>query len=617
MKETYAWTAGWGSTVREPDRVPCAGRPAGDGFPNVWTSGYNQEELHRCRSRDGHVHVLIAGPCLVSGAELERALPVAARGRWDALAQWSGSYLTVLSDDDETVVFGDLAGTVTVFYTLVEGGVLWATAATPLADYAGAAPNWEHLGLELVLDKIAPFGGMTPYYRVHAVPPGWALRIGPDGHRVERWYELRPEATFAQTAAGMGEALIDGVARRAACASPISCEMGGTDSTVLAALAALVQRTIAITYVDTETTRDLEHGRRVEDSLPGLTRHLVRRAPTMHYYDGAGRLEGSVWTDLPSETALHPAWNDTVLRPALDAGARVHMLGVGGDEALCSGPATLLPLFRAGRVASAALGAAALARRARVSQARAIIALAVNAVGSYEGSLKRAAVVTSRAGIEPERAGAWDLLAPVQAMAARGWLTRDGARPVAQLIGLLAEQRPPWPDPEVCRQMRAAWRNSQRLAGCRQLAARLGITVTAPWLDNEILVRSHRLPSWQREPRGEFKALARAGLRGVVPPVVTERTGKDRLTISRASQRGLRENAPCIRAVVGSSQLVAEGILSLPELSAGVERVIARADTGDPAFARFLAVEQWLARSPRVWWTVVRLCPRRCTEQRM
>jgi len=214
--QNLQWVIGWAPAEpdRKPDNVPEDGRPVGGGLSDMWLYGYGGADVRQRRSTDDQAGVLVVGSCLVSDEELDRALPVAAAGRWRSLAG-PGSYLTVLHTARETIVFGDLAGTVLVFYMAVDGGVLWSTAASALVDYAGKVPDLDRLALDMAIEGIPPYGGASPFDGVEAVPPGWALRIADGQCAIVQWYEPQPGASFAQAAAGIGDALIDGVARRA------------------------------------------------------------------------------------------------------------------------------------------------------------------------------------------------------------------------------------------------------------------------------------------------------------------------------------------------------------------------------------------------------------------
>jgi asparagine synthase (glutamine-hydrolysing) len=574
----------------------------GGGFPHVWLNGYEQSEVRRRRSADGHASALFVGSCLASDAELDRALPLAARGRWRSLAG-PGSYLTVLRAGGETIVFGDLAGKVLVSYTVVGGGVLWSTAASALGAYVGKDPDLDQLALDMVIDGIAPYGGTAPFDGVEVVPPGWALRIVGGRYSVERWYEQRPRATFEQAAEGIGGALIDGVGRRAALCSPVSGDMGGTDSTVLLALAAVFAEVVGFTYVDDEASEDLEHSRRVAAALPRLRRRVFRRDPATDYFQGLERPAELLVPDLPSLFLLSQRHHAMAPRAARAAGSRHHLIGVGGDEVLTSDVDTLPDRLRSGRVISATRGAAALARSDRGSSARAITALVCVAAGTYERSLRAAAGAILRGAIDPEsQPAAWQLLIPARATMAAGWLTRPAARRIGEQVHRLALERQPWDDPAVALDMRLRWRTSLTLAGYQQLARREGVTVHSPFTDYGVLSSSHALPSWGREPGGRFKALATAGLQQAVPPVVFARRSKDRLGVNRATRDGRQAAAPAIRGLVAESEFVAAGIFDAGAVSASVERWLTGSLRADLPILQLLAADLWLRQRPRIQW---------------
>jgi asparagine synthase (glutamine-hydrolysing) len=183
-----------------------------------------------------------------------------------------------------------------------------------------------------------------------------------------------------------------------------------------------------------------------------------------------------------------------------------------------------------------------------------------------------------------------------------GWLTPKAARRISEQVAQLAEEPQSWEDPEVARDMRLRWRTSLKLDLHRQLAHHVGVTAHAPWTDYDVLRWSHALPSWDREPGREFKALAREGLRGVVPAVVTGRRRKDRLGINLATQAGRRTGAGAIREIVASSPLIADGVFDPRAVSASVERWIIGSKTADEPVLMLLAGTLWLNHRRTFGW---------------
>jgi asparagine synthase (glutamine-hydrolysing) len=508
----------------------------------------------------------------------------------------------------ETVVFGDLAGAVIVYYTVRDGELVWTTASDPLRDYADAEPDLDLFALDVVLAGIAPYGGTAPFDGVEVVPPGYALRIGIEGHSVERWYTPSPRATFDETAHRLGNAVTDGVRRRALRVSMLTADMGGTDSAVLAALAGRFVDTLAFTYVDDEARGDLEHGQRVAASVPRLTQEFLRGDSSALFYEGLRTPAALPLTDLPTIISLSYFLELLSLCRAAQAGSTDHLFGVGGDETLSTGPETLSARLRAGRVVSATRGAFALACEDRGSVGSAMLGLLDSVSGSYSRSMRRAALAIGRNGVDPNRQlRTWELIDLVRPTFAAGWLTRAAAERLAQLTAHLAEVSQPWEDPAVARDLRGRWRTSLTLAGYRAAAREQGLTAHAPWTDTAVIVASHALPPWQREPRGQFKHLARVGLHGVVPAVVTERTSKDLLGINQTKQLGARRNADGVRAVVASSRLVDAGIFDRALVTDSVEGMIAGTVTADQPVSILLAAELWLAQPRRNWWMEARL----------
>ena len=420
-------------------------RASRQGFPHVWLCGYEPRDV-RVRSVSGGASVLITGTCLATEAEIDQTLRAAALGGWDALAAAGpGSYLTVLAVDSETIVFGDLAGAVLVYYTVRDGELVWATASDPLREYAGAQPD-----LDLLALTWSSRGSRHTEGRLRLIGSRWSRRgtccaSASMDTRLSGGTSRRRAPRSRRPPDRIGSAVSDGVARRARRVPLITGDLGGTDSAALVALAARDVPTIALTYVDDETSGDLEHGQRVVDSVPLLSWELLRRDASMDGYTGINTPDALPRADLPSLAVLSWPHESALLDHARRTGSIDHLIGVGGDEALTSGPETLPLRLRAGRVGSAIGGAIELAREDRGSATRAMVALLAAAGSSYQRSLQHAAGAIRSRAVDPEQALAmWELLDPVRPTFAAGWLTQTAAERIGQRTAALAQERQPW-----------------------------------------------------------------------------------------------------------------------------------------------------------------------------
>lgn len=112
-----------------------------DGAARIWATGFDPGEVRRGSGHRGQAELLAIGCCLATREEFSAARAAAECGAWTAAMRLPGSFPTVVRDRTGLCITGDRAGTVTVYWIPTREGVLWATAAAPLAAFAEAEPN--------------------------------------------------------------------------------------------------------------------------------------------------------------------------------------------------------------------------------------------------------------------------------------------------------------------------------------------------------------------------------------------------------------------------------------------------------------------------------------------
>ena len=602
----FPWAAGWiphnagtslGWQPREGSPIPAAG--------TAWTVDHTDGEVRSVTDRE--VSVTVLGTCLARDEELRDAPEAARRERWEQLASWPGSYVTVVRRPQETVMFGDLAGAARVYVTATEKGHLWGTAATPLGAFIGAKHRLELLALRLAVLGGDSDGGAVPLHGVDGVPPGSVLRIGRDRPTVERWYEpsrfAPAELSFPEAARLFRELLVDAVARRAARAgSLISGDLsGGIDSSALMCLATREIDGVGLTYADHPNAAAT--AARIVEEWPRLRHEVIHRDErTLHY----GGLDQLPVTDLPSGDLAVLGPDRAIIERAASFRVSHHVIGVGGDELMTARPTGLVTLLRAGRRREAIRGALALSRAERIPAARMLLALRRLAATSYPQALREIAGQVRSGAVNPivEPEG-WQHFAWGIPMAAAGWLSPRSARWGTEWLLALAENDPGFDTPEALEDWQEIRHGATDIQGYRALARQLGITVHTPYYDNQLLARFLAMPGHARELAGRFKALAAIGLADLLPATLRNTTRKDDNNVLLADQEGLQHNARALRALVASSALISEGILEHAAVSAYVERAIDDVDTRHRSLIGFIAAELWLRDSDlhrQTWW---------------
>ncbi len=605
---TMAWAAGWhrpagAAALRlRPRNAESLSVPGSAG--TAWVSGYEARHVRTVTSDDGDPTALsMIGICLASGEELRAGLAAARLGRWSDLARWSGSYVTVVSQPAQTVVFGDLAGVSPVYFVPSEAGCLWATAATPLAARFGGEPDLVAVGLDLAVSGIEPYGGRAPYELVQRVPPGWMLRTHGSGYNLERWYSPTEAARYAEVATRFRGLLLDAVARRAALGSPITADFGGVDSSTLIALASRDQDVVGITYADHPGSQDLHYASALVGACPRVRHEVITRsAATLSYAELRGGAELPA-TDLPSGDVAVLGVDRAIVGLSALIGSSDHLTGLGGDQLLSGSPTSLSGALLSNRHEAIAR-ARRMARADRTSTLRVLLAMTRLGRTSYPQALRQVSALLRSGVIDPtaEPPGWRDQLSWCTPNCAAGWLTRDAAASVSERLLALAASGSEHAAPHLLHGWTDIHRCALSSAGARQLAYSLGIAVHSPYLDNELVRACLALPAHLREPFGLFKPLV-TDMRDLLPTEITCRKTKD--TLRHTEQEGLRRNSGAVRAMLDSSELVSRGVLDHSVLSARFERYLAGADAAPVSVRRFLAAEIWLRQldlRTSTWW---------------
>jgi asparagine synthase (glutamine-hydrolysing) len=521
-----------------------------------------------------------------------------------------GAFMLVARFGADTILIGDRAGRVRVYFTTVEQGgvergILCGTEAKRLAAYRRSGPLLDVLALELAVSGIERYGDRVPLGGVAVVPPGWLLRIGPGGHRLERWDDASRTASFALTAEGVEPAMVADVAHIAEHANGLSGDVsGGLDSRTLIRLASWHASLDAITYADFPDSDDVRYAREFAASAnPPVRHHVIARSPRTLDYSGLGDLASLPVTDLPSCDVVELASHRAIFELAASLGSTDHMLGVGADQVLAARPSKLIGLMRVSR-RRAVVEAVLLARQRRASAGAVLAALRRVHDMSYRESLLRVARAIEAGEVDAlDPRDAWrEDLTWCMPTAAAGWLTADAAHLVGEHLRRLAETPPVYPDAEAAREWQEVRRFAANFAGFRDTAADLGLELHMPYLHAQLL-DCLRLPGHVREPRGSSKPLVRQAMADTLGPALATPTTHG--TLVNTNQLGLREHRQSLRELVACSVLVREGIFKASAVRHAMERSIAGIGGRTLWIAPFAATEVWLAQLDlrhSAWW---------------
>ncbi|MBQ0972964.1 hypothetical protein KBZ00_17720 [Streptomyces sp. RK31] len=583
-----------------------------DGAARIWATGFDPGEVRRGSGRRGQAELLAIGCCLATREEFSAARTAAERGAWTAAMRLPGSSLTVVRDRTGLRIAGDRAGTVTVYWLPTREGVLWATAATPLAAFAQAEPNPAVLLGAFTVRGVDVLAADSHFHTVRRVPPGHALILAPGRQpRTEALPVPSAVTSFEEGAPAVRETITAAVGRRAV-AGPISSDLsGGVDSGTVTSLAAACGPLLAVTYTDARMGEqdDMRYAERIAHDHPQITHATIdgARAGVQHF-DGLQDPAVLPFTDTPSFTLGLLAIKAAQLGPATTHGSRAHLTGRGGDDVLDAVPTMVIDQYRAGHRREALRRTAAFARTRRAAlwpvlgqAARTQRNLYPRALAALADTINAGSEHTAQSG--PGTSSA-QMLTWCGSSAATTWLTRAGRAAVADLVTARAQSAPSDTTPGALHERLALELMGDGHATFDQISRQQwGLPVHAPLLDNLVVDACHAIPGYARTQPGDFKPLARAAFTGHVPDYLLQRRTKTAFTSSLFA--GLRANAPALRRILHRSLLAQAGLLDGARALASLDSAARGEGAPLAALHALIVTELWLATLPTArstWW---------------
>ena len=272
-----------------------------------------------------------------TGASSDGALLVAAYERWGAagLGRVIGDWSAVLSDPRRCaiVLASDFSGVRPLYYHHRGHEVLWSRSLEALLDYVDAgALDEQYIAGYLT---IGGYPGRTPYAGVHAVMPGYAVRVTGDGAvlsafwrpptsdgvrcRDEREYEEQFRALFR-----------DAVSSRLQTSAPVAAELsGGLDSSSVVCMAADLIRRGDVTTSGLTPISYVHRGSRDVPFIGKVEEHCDLRSVRLSVDDIPLFAEPDIRGALPhSRSRLQ----QSAVAVARHAGAMTFLTGQAGDQ---------------------------------------------------------------------------------------------------------------------------------------------------------------------------------------------------------------------------------------------------------------------------------------------
>lgn len=556
-----------------------------------------ESQVRRTRVHDRSA--LLLGECLATTDELREALshdgPLHEVA--DRTAVLSGSYCAVVTHGPETVVATDLAGLHRVWYRSSAEGVEFASTPLALVSDSVRGLDVDSLAARLFCpDFHTGLPGASLYKGLIEVPPdrllvmkGGRARLGPRSVR-------RSRTSLQEGAHALREALDTGVRARVIGVPKATADLsGGMDSSTLALLAARYRegRLPALTYTDPLAANDddLAYAALLVDREPDLEQILVEGDVESLPFTG---MDGVPLTDHPSLDTVIFARDRARLRPAY--GSSVHLAGDGGDVVLGAPLTYLTTLVRPGtlrRFVRETRGWARLRHRpvhrvmrsawaaSRTSYPGTLLALAarLETGWSYSARENHPRVERNIAWIHLGQAARWGTRTARAAVAAR----------LRHVAGNLDDT-----DGDDAHTLRMIRRHTADTRLFVDIAARLGVRVSAPFFDNQVVAACLAVPSAERVSVFQAKPLLKAAFAAHLPAEVYERRTKG--DYGTCEYHGIRRNAARLRNLLGESRLADLGILQPSLVLAELERAISGGYAAMAGIVDVVSAEVWLRK---------------------
>ncbi|MDN3295286.1 lasso peptide isopeptide bond-forming cyclase [Streptomyces ficellus] len=500
----------------------------------------------------GPVRIAVIGEHAVTAGRLTTAA-----GRTSTVADldglagsMTGSFHLAASVAGDVRIQGTLTGLRPVFHADVGDVSVASDRADVLAGLLDAGVDRRRLALHL-LDSFAlyPLAGEPVWRGVDVLSTGRYLVLGRDGRRrtVTWWTPPEPVVPMAEGAPALREALSAAVEVRVRGRDLVSCDLGGLDSTSVCSLAARGGAGVVAYTADGRDPvgDDVTWARRTVAGLGNVEHHIIPGDRMPMVYEGLRDTRDRF--DEPCPAAVDSSRWLVVPRLAAARGSRRHLTGFGGDELLAGSPAHLHALLRT-HPRTALQRVRGFAAQRPWSHREALRQLWDRS--PYRAWLARVAGQLT-AVPPPMDTPTLDWGSPPRMPP---WATPHAVDAVRELIRTAAPTAEPLAEGRGQHVELEAMRSTSRMVRqLGQMAAGLGITLSAPYYDDRVIEAGLAVRPQDRITPWQYKPLIVEAMRGVVPDESLTRHTKDEG--SYEVEAGLREHRAELLALCEESRL--------------------------------------------------------------
>ncbi|MBW3610642.1 MAG: lasso peptide isopeptide bond-forming cyclase [Actinobacteria bacterium] len=498
-----------------------------------------------------------------------------------------GSTHLAASVGGQVRVQGSITGLRTLFQALVGEVTVAADRADVLASILDAELDEQRFALYLLGSSLYPLGGQPVWRGVSGVPNDHYLVLDSDGgHRSVRWWiPPEPVVPMAEGAPALRETLLAAVDARVRGRPLVSSDLGGLDSTSLCCLAARGGGKVLAYTADglDPMADDVVWARRTVAAFTNVEHQVIPGDRLPMVYDGV--LEADDRLDEPSAATVHHTRYLSIAEAAASSGSPLHLTGFGGDELLAGSPAHLHALVRTNpRLALRNARGFATQRpwpyRETLRQ--------LFATGSYGAWLTQVAEQLTAPPPPPETPSlGWGTPPRMPP-----WATSTAVEAARELIATAARDAEPLSERRGQHVELEAMRATSRIVRhFAQMAARIGITLAAPYYDDRVIEAGLAVRAQERVTPWQYKPLIVEAMRGIVPEESLTRQTKDEG--SYEVEAGLREHRGDLLALWQDSRLARLGLIDADALREVCTRPLPPSLPFDTLF-QTVACEVWL-----------------------
>lgn len=591
---------------------PSEGKAIWEGSSSLWLCG-NWQQQQIITLAEGCVRMVIIGTCLAPDEILLEQFQSSARsGDYHLLMQLPGNYNMIFHIENDTYVFVDAMGVMSVFYTVWHSSVVYSSLAVALQQLIRAEVDHAWLSTSLAgICTLSLVQNRSPFRNIYPIPPGHYLHIA-SGKPICRRYWSPPSEyrQFSQAADLLRKQLLVAVEGRAKLYGNISSDLsGGFDSTTLAAIAAnKLEKTGGKFYTITQKTfsaiqssdvRCAEHVANLYSSINAL---MLEEQDIPSEYS---HLELVSLTDFPDPAhAYGMAAFNSVMQLIASTDSRMHMSGEGGDAVLLSVSSYCVDLLKRGQFSKFLQHLSGWCRISKRPLLPLLILAVKRSLISYPRWLQQ--IKRLKAGdLMPQQQSlhtgiAWDLLPTVAS-----WHS-------AELVQCVLEELQHWAKVAIPLSHSMGEHISIALIQLNALSARstqqmadlYDVNLEFPYFDQLVVEACLSARPEERTSPLAYKPLMTAAFQHELPPSIYKRNTKGEYVADEFI--GLRENRETINTFLESSLLADMGLINLEMLKVAMQDFEMGFAADLPHFSNTLATEIWLRRlseSDKIFWS--------------